>query len=92
MRPGPSSSRHETVRNRGYSFTRLTFAEQIDVCTPGSTVVIRNAKIEMFKGFMRLSVDKWGSVKLAPEAAKFEVNQKNDLSAVEYELVVEPAM
>ena len=52
--------------------------------------MIRNAKVEMFKGFMRLAVDKWGSVKPAPEAAKFEVNVKNDLSAIEYELVVEP--
>jgi len=61
--------------------------QQIDVCTPGSTIVVRNAKIEMFKGFMRLAVDKWGSIKAAPEPATFEVNMKNDVSAVEWELV-----
>lgn len=53
---------------------------------PGNTVVLRNAKIDMFKGSMRLAVDKWGRVEVG-EPAKFEVKEDNNLSLVEYELV-----
>jgi len=61
---------------------------QIDAVIPGNTIIIRNAKIDMFKGFMRLVVDKWGLIKPAPpDTPKFEVNVDNDLSGVEYELV-----
>lgn len=53
---------------------------------PGSSAIIRNAKIDMFKGSMRLAVDKWGRVEVA-EPANFEVKEDNNLSLVEYELV-----
>ena len=53
---------------------------------PGTTVIIRNSKIDMFKGSMRLAVDKWGRVEVT-EPAKFEVKEDNNLSLVEYELV-----
>lgn len=53
---------------------------------PEATVIIRNAKIDMFKGSMRLAVDKWGRVEVT-EPAKFVVNKDNNLSLVEYELV-----
>ncbi len=52
----------------------------------GVTVIIRNAKIDMFKGSMRLAVDKWGRVEVA-EPADFVVKEENNLSLVEYELV-----
>jgi len=61
--------------------------EQIDPLVPGATVVVRNAKIDMFKGFMRLAVDKWGSLKHAEHQETFQVKQENNLSAIEYELV-----
>jgi len=61
--------------------------EQIDHVQPGKTIIVRNAKIDMFKGFMRLAVDKWGKIEQAKEPAKFEVKNDNNLSAVEYELV-----
>ncbi|KAG5597164.1 hypothetical protein H5410_038396 [Solanum commersonii] len=60
--------------------------EQVDMMKPGSTVILRNAKIDMFKGAMRLAVDKWGRVEVT-EPADFDVNQENNLSLVEYELV-----
>jgi len=60
---------------------------QIDAVQPGSTIIVRNSKIDMFKGFMRLAVDKWGSVKTAPQPATFQVKTDNNLSNVEYELV-----
>ncbi|KAL0381723.1 UNVERIFIED_CONTAM: hypothetical protein Sangu_0236600 [Sesamum angustifolium] len=60
--------------------------EQVDLMKPDSTVTLRNAKIDMFKGSMRLAVDKWGRVEVA-EPAKFTVKEDNNLSLVEYELV-----
>jgi len=59
----------------------------IDAVQPGNTIVVRNSKIDMFKGFMRLAVDKWGSIKQAPQPAAFQVKTDNNLSNVEYELV-----
>lgn len=53
---------------------------------PGTTVILRNAKIDMFKGSMRLAVDKWGRIEVT-EPADFEVKESNNLSLVEYELV-----
>lgn len=58
----------------------------VDIMTPGTTVILRNAKIDMFKGTMRLAVDKWGRVEVT-ESADFEVKEDNNLSLVEYELV-----
>lgn len=54
--------------------------------TPGTTVILRNAKIDMFKGSMRLAVDKWGRIEVT-EPSDFEVKESNNLSLVEYELV-----
>ncbi|GAB2234708.1 hypothetical protein Droror1_Dr00003973 [Drosera rotundifolia] len=63
--------------------------EQIDVMKPGATVIVRNAKIDMFKGTMRLVVDKWGLVEVTAPAS-FAVKEDNNLSLVEYELVNVP--
>lgn len=60
--------------------------EQVDIMKPGTTVILRNAKIDMFKGSMRLAVDKWGRVEVT-EPAKFTVREDNNLSLVEYELI-----
>ncbi|KAG8365505.1 hypothetical protein BUALT_Bualt18G0112000 [Buddleja alternifolia] len=60
--------------------------DQVDMMKPGNTVILRNAKIDMFKGSMRLAVDKWGRVEVT-EPATFVVKEDNNLSLVEYELV-----
>ncbi|KAI7747055.1 hypothetical protein M8C21_017166 [Ambrosia artemisiifolia] len=39
--------------------------DQVDAMKEGSTVILRNAKIDMYKGSMRLAVDKWGRVERA---------------------------
>ncbi|GJX97140.1 RNA-directed DNA polymerase, eukaryota, reverse transcriptase zinc-binding domain protein [Tanacetum coccineum] len=49
----------------------------VDLTKPGASIIIQNGKIDMFKGSMRLAVD--------PVA--FQVNEDNNLSFVEYELV-----
>ncbi|EXB82597.1 hypothetical protein L484_027775 [Morus notabilis] len=58
----------------------------VDLVKEGSTVILRNAKIDMFKGSMRLAVDKWGRVEIT-EPADFTVKEDNNLSLIEYELV-----
>lgn len=58
----------------------------VDIMKEGATLIIRNAKIDMFKGTMRLAVDKWGRIEVT-EPADFTVKEDNNLSAVEYELV-----
>ncbi|CAL9747843.1 unnamed protein product [Musa acuminata subsp. burmannicoides] len=60
--------------------------EQVDMMTPGTTLILRNAKIDMFKGSMRLAVDKWGRIEVT-DPADFTVKEDNNLSLVEYELV-----
>ncbi|KAL6627046.1 hypothetical protein ACP70R_030772 [Stipagrostis hirtigluma subsp. patula] len=60
--------------------------EQVDLLKAGATVILRNAKIDMFKGSMRLAVDKWGRIE-PTEPASFTVKEDNNLSLVEYELV-----
>ncbi|QCE09701.1 replication factor A1 [Vigna unguiculata] len=60
--------------------------EQVDLMNAGATLTLRNAKIDMFKGSMRLAVDRWGRIE-ATEPANFEVKEDNNLSLVEYELV-----
>ncbi|KAM5586137.1 uncharacterized protein ABKV19_005172 [Rosa sericea] len=60
--------------------------EQVDLMKPDTTVILRNAKIDMFKGSMRLAVDKWGRIEVT-EPANFVVKENNNLSLVEYELV-----
>ncbi|MBA0592732.1 hypothetical protein Goshw_028131 [Gossypium schwendimanii] len=58
----------------------------VDLMKEGATVTLRNAKIDMFKGSMRLAVDKWGRVEV-DEPASFNVKEDNNLSLIEYELV-----
>lgn len=58
----------------------------VDLMQPGVTIIFRNAKIDMFKGSMRLAVDKWGRVEVT-DPADFTVKEDNNLSLVEYELV-----
>uniref|UniRef100_A0A6M2E8W1 Single-stranded DNA binding protein Ssb-like OB fold domain-containing protein n=1 Tax=Populus davidiana TaxID=266767 RepID=A0A6M2E8W1_9ROSI len=60
--------------------------DQVDLMKEDTTVILRNAKIDMFKGSMRLAVDKWGRVEVT-EPADFTVKEDNNLSLIEYELV-----
>ncbi|KAK8675470.1 hypothetical protein V6N13_033536 [Hibiscus sabdariffa] len=45
---------------------------------PGAAVDLRNANIDMFKGSMRLAVDKWGGVEVT-DPADFAVKEDNNL-------------
>ncbi|XVF00034.1 hypothetical protein REPUB_Repub03eG0251500 [Reevesia pubescens] len=73
----------------GYETGMIIFTarnDQVDLMKKGTTVTLRNTKIDMFKGSMRLAVDKWGRVEVA-EPASFTVKEDNNLSLIEYELV-----
>jgi len=55
-------------------------------CSEGKVVRVQNARVVMSKGHMHVLADKWAALK-EEEHDVGEVNQKNDLSATEYELV-----
>ena len=67
--------------------------DQIGKLVPGQVAVVRNASIEMLKGFMRLKIDQWGKISSHPDgiastpAAPTEICTKKNMSEVEYELV-----
>ncbi|GMH34208.1 hypothetical protein BSKO_02042 [Bryopsis sp. KO-2023] len=58
---------------------------QVDDAKVNNFLVLRNARVDMFKGSMRLAVNQWGTVEVGE--GKFKVNKENNLSLVEYELV-----
>ncbi|GFQ00689.1 uncharacterized protein at4g28440 [Phtheirospermum japonicum] len=53
---------------------------------PGNIVIIRSTNIDIFKGTIRLAVDKWDCIEVT-EPGTFVVKEDNNLSLVEYELV-----
>ncbi|KAL4436927.1 hypothetical protein ABPG75_004066 [Micractinium tetrahymenae] len=63
--------------------------EQVDIAKPGSYLTLRNAKIDMFRGSMRLAVNQWGKMEPA-SGQSFQPEADFNLSLVEYELVPVP--
>jgi len=61
---------------------------QIPICAAGTSIIIRNARVRMLKGYIRIEVDKWGKIEAAPEPHAFEPAKTPDMSATEYELVL----
>uniref|UniRef100_A0A1J3DIC7 Single-stranded DNA binding protein Ssb-like OB fold domain-containing protein n=1 Tax=Noccaea caerulescens TaxID=107243 RepID=A0A1J3DIC7_NOCCA len=94
QKPGAASSSHLRpariseclVGDETASILFTARNDQVDLMKPGTTVNLRNAKIDMFKGSMRLAVDKWGRIEVT-EPAEINVKEDNNLSLVEYELV-----
>ncbi|KAH9321447.1 hypothetical protein KI387_016086, partial [Taxus chinensis] len=60
--------------------------DQVELMKPGATVILHNAKVDMFRGSMRLSVDRWGHVE-PTEDAKFEAKEDSNLSCFPYKLM-----
>lgn len=60
--------------------------DQIDLMKEGSTIILRNAKIDMIEGSMRLTVNRWGRIEVT-EPTTFSVKKDNNLSLIQYELV-----
>jgi len=59
--------------------------DQLNLLVPGKNYSLRNAKIVMFKGFMRLEVDEWGKIVPINEIINPKVSK--NVSLIEYELV-----
>ena len=68
------------------AFHVVHIAGQIDICEVGTSLLLINAKVEMFRGFMRVTVDKWGEIRQA-ETPVFMVDDSKNFSLVEYEQV-----
>ncbi|XP_059649025.1 uncharacterized protein At4g28440-like isoform X2 [Cornus florida] len=56
------------------------------IFTARNDQVLQKAKIDMFKGSMRLAVDRWGRVEVT-EPAGFSVKEDGNLSLIEFEVV-----
>ncbi|KAH7623822.1 hypothetical protein Ndes2526B_g01070 [Nannochloris sp. 'desiccata'] len=62
--------------------------EQVELMKSGSYLTLTNAKVEMFRGNMRLVVPQGNSGKIEEaEMASFEPKIDNNMSMIEYELV-----
>lgn len=61
---------------------------QLETCTVGATIDLRNFFVQMVAGHMRVVVDKWGKISTAAEEDVIaETKEEPNVSAVEYELV-----
>ncbi|XP_061360661.1 uncharacterized protein At4g28440-like [Gastrolobium bilobum] len=60
--------------------------DQVDQMKNGSTLILRNAKIIMYRGSMRLAVDNSGRIKVA-DPATFTVKEDNNMSLIEYGVI-----
>lgn len=58
----------------------------VDLMQEGNTIVVTNAKVDMFKGSMRLAVDRFGRVEIT-EAASFSVPEDINMSLIEFERI-----
>ena len=63
--------------------------EQLNTVTEGAAITIRNAHANVVKEHMRIEIDRWAKVEVSgKDAPKIKsVNEKNNLSEIEYELV-----
>ena len=63
---------------------------QLDIVQEGAFITIRNAHANVVKEHMRIEIDRWAKVEKTtePSGTKIKnVNQVNNLSEIEYELV-----
>lgn len=58
----------------------------VDMMKEGIILILCNVKIDMYKGLMRLVVDKWGCVEVI-EFVSFKVKEDINMFFIEYEFV-----
>jgi len=63
----------------------IAINEQIEALEVGKTHNFLNAKVVMYKGWMRLEVDEWGAITHSND--EVTPNTKKNVSNIEYELV-----
>mmetsp|Transcript_35075 Transcript_35075/g.82028 ORF Transcript_35075/g.82028 Transcript_35075/m.82028 type:complete len:654 (-) Transcript_35075:290-2251(-) len=69
----------------GVAVFHLTPAQFLP-CEVGSYIKVQNGRAVMEKGFIRITVDKWGKVSQHTPASTFDVDESKNISSVEYEL------
>ncbi|KAK9861585.1 hypothetical protein WJX84_009263 [Apatococcus fuscideae] len=60
--------------------------DQVELVKPGKILALKGAKVDMFKGSLRLMVPNAGSIE-SLESSKLEPKVDNNVSLIEYELV-----
>ncbi|KAL6566504.1 hypothetical protein OROGR_002119 [Orobanche gracilis] len=60
--------------------------DQVNMAKEGNTLDLSNARIDMFKGSMRLAVDRLGRVEVV-KPASFSVDESNNISLIEFERI-----
>eukprot|EP00197_Chlamydomonas_leiostraca_P014596 CAMPEP_0202863910 /NCGR_PEP_ID=MMETSP1391-20130828/4355_1 /ASSEMBLY_ACC=CAM_ASM_000867 /TAXON_ID=1034604 /ORGANISM="Chlamydomonas leiostraca, Strain SAG 11-49" /LENGTH=124 /DNA_ID=CAMNT_0049543595 /DNA_START=87 /DNA_END=461 /DNA_ORIENTATION=+ len=60
--------------------------DQAEKAQPGTYLKLSGAKVDMYRGSMRLEIDATGSVEVE-EGASFQPNTDNNVSLIEFELV-----
>ncbi|KAM3358800.1 hypothetical protein CQW23_25918 [Capsicum baccatum] len=60
--------------------------DQVDLIREDSTLVLTKAKVDMFKGSMRLAVDRFGRIEVGAPAS-FSVEKDINMSLIEFERV-----
>jgi len=63
----------------------IAINDQIEALEAGRCYNLLNAKVVMFKGWMRVEVDEWGAIN--PTNDDVSPNTKKNVSNIEYELV-----
>lgn len=89
-KPGQSVIEASCGDQTGIVSLRLKADSQVNLAleaaVQGSCIRVQNAKVSMLRGYIRITIDKWGKLAAADEAIDGEVDLKNNISAVEYEL------
>eukprot|EP00397_Hematodinium_sp_SG-2012_P024567 GEMP01025594.1.p1 GENE.GEMP01025594.1~~GEMP01025594.1.p1 ORF type:complete len:127 (+),score=30.18 GEMP01025594.1:59-439(+) len=63
--------------------------EQIPLAKVGEFIRMQNARVSMYQGHIRVECDKWSKL-ASHEKQDWAVNEKEDISKVEFELVDRP--
>merc|ERR1712127_1124264 len=87
-----SSDLKEVLAGDGTGIVVLSIRSdaQAAACKAGALVRVQNAAVKMVKGKIRVAIDQWGVLKADVDAATAEietVDEKNNVSETEYELV-----
>jgi len=84
---GPGKTFREVLCGDASGSVVLSLApDQMPTCKEGETIEVRNGRVIMVKGHIRVGVDKWGKIEASEEQLD-EVNKDKNVSNVEYELV-----
>jgi len=78
---------HETLVADGSGMVILSVSpEQLPLVSKGSILEVRNAKVVMIAGHIRVAVDKWGKIAASEEELE-EISTAKNVSETEFELV-----